>query len=471
MNSVGKPSNPDSAALLEQARLAREAGRLDEAEQACRQAVARDPDNAEARWKLGAVQRERGNPSAAEATLREALTIAPDNLEVLLNLATTLCSLRRPEEALAPIQRAAGLAPRAAIVHANLGFTLSQCDRVEEAAAAYARALELKPDYAEVRWNLAEVLLALGRYAEGWEAFDARWKLPKYARQRPAVPFPQWLGEDLRGKRLFVHSEQGFGDTMQFLRFVEPAAERGAEVVLHVRRELLGIAATLRGVARLDVLGAPVPDCDYVCPVMSLPRGFGTTVDTIPRRMPYFVLDDSAVEPWRRRIDPDAALNVGLVWASGIGPGLGKGFVASARARSLPLAALRPLGSVRGARYYSLQKGGPAAETAAPPEGLQLIDWTGELNDFVDTAALIRALDLVVTVDTSIAHLAGALDKPVWVLVNKPSSWRWLRERDDSPWYPTMRLFRQASEGDWGAPVAAVAAALSAGRSPGRGSA
>lgn len=460
MQTSEKAPHPSTAGLLEQARLAREGGRLEEAEQACRRAVELDPDSVEARWKLGAVQHERGDSSAAEATLRAALAIAPDNLEALLTLATLLCSLRRPEEAVAPVVHATEVAPGAAIVHANLGRVLAQCGREDEAAAAYARALELKPGYAEARWNLAQLLLGLGRYAEGWQMFDARWRLGKYARQRPAVPFPQWSGEDLRGKRLFVHSEQGFGDTMQFLRFVEPAAERGAEVVLHVPKALLKLAATLRGVARLDVLGARVPECDYVCPVMSLPRGFGTTVETIPCRIPYFAADASAVAAWRHRLDPDATLHVGLVWASGISPALGKGFVESARARSLPLAALGALGSVRGARFYSLQKGPPAAEAAAPPAGLRLLDLSDDLHDFVDTAALICALDLVITCDTSISHLAGALGKPVWVLVNKPPSWRWLRNRDDSPWYPTMRLFRQASEGDWGAPVAALAAAL-----------
>jgi len=459
----GAPQADDgnARALLEQARLARQQGRLEEAEQACRRAVELDPRSAEARWKLGAVQRERGHPEAAETTLRGALAIAPNNLEALLNLATTLCALERPAEALEFVARATESAPGAAIAHANAGFTLAQCGREEEAVQAYARAVELRPDYAEARWNMAQLLLGLGRYAQGWQHFEARWQLAKYARQRPAVAFPQWAGEDLRGKRLFVHSEQGFGDTMQFLRYVELAAERGAQVVLHVRSELRNIAATVRGVARLGILGEPVPQCDYACAVMSLARGFGTTLETIPHNVPYLAASDAAVAAWRRRFDPDAAVNVGLVWASGISSSLGKGFVESAVARSLPLAALAAgLGSARGARFYSLQKGGPAAEALAPPAGLRLRDWSAELRDFVDTAALIRALDLVVTVDTSIAHLAGALAKPVWVLVNVPSSWRWLRNRADSPWYPTMRLFRQAAPGDWRAPVTEVGAAL-----------
>jgi Tfp pilus assembly protein PilF len=453
-------ANAEALALLERARLARQQGRLEEAEQACRRAVELAPRSGEARWKLGAIQRERGHPEAAETTLRAAVAIAPDNLEALLNLATTLCALERPGEALEFVARAAEVAPGAAIVHANAGFTLAQCGREQEAVQAYARAVELRPDYAEARWNMAQLLLGLGRYAEGWPLFEARWQLTKYARQRPAVGFPQWAGEDLRGKRLFVHSEQGFGDTMQFLRYVELAAERGAEVVLHVRPELRNIAASVRGVARLGILGEPVPECDYACAVMSLARGFGTTVETIPRNVPYFAAPDAAVAAWRRRLEPDAALNVGLVWASGISSSLGKGFVESAVARSLPLATLAGLGSVQGARFYSLQKGPPAAEALAPPAGLRLRDWAAELRDFIDTAALIRALDLVITVDTSIAHLAGALGKPVWVLVNVPSSWRWLRERDDSPWYPTMRLFRQSMPGAWQAPVEAMRAAL-----------
>jgi len=452
----------EALALLEQARLARQEGRLEQAERACRRAIELDPRSAEAHWKLGAIQRERGDPGTAETTLRRALAVAPENLEVLLNLGTTLCALDRPAEALEFVARATRVAPGAAIAHANAGLTLAQCGREEEAVEAYARAVGLRPDYAEARWNMAQLLLGLGRFEQGWQMFEARWQLAKYARQRPLPACPQWSGEDLRGKRLFVHSEQGFGDTMQFLRYVELAAERGAEVILHVRPELRNIAATVRGVARLGILGEPVPECDYACPVMSLARGFGTALETIPRNVPYLTASEAAVEAWRRRLDPAATVNVGLVWSSGISSGLGKGFVESAVARSLPLAALAALGAVRGARFYSLQKGPPAAEADAAPAAMRLRNWSAELRDFVDTAALIRALDLVVTVDTSIAHLAGALGAPVWVLVNVPSSWRWLRNREDSPWYPTMRLFRQASPGDWRAPVAGVGAALAA---------
>ena len=462
MEQKGAPpgGGAEAAALLERARLARQEGRLEQAEEACRQAVALDPRNAEARWKLGAIQRERGNTEQAKETLREALAVAPDNLEILLNLGTTLCALGRPSEALEFIERATTLAPGAPIAHANAGFALAQCGREEEAVDAYARAVELRPDYAEARWNMAQLLLGLGRFEEGWPLFESRWQLSKYARQRPAVAAPQWAGEDLRGKRLFVHSEQGFGDTMQFLRYVELASERGAEVILHVRRELRDIAAGVRGVARLGTLGEPVPECDYVCPVMSLAGAFGTTLETIPRNIPYFEASPSAMQAWRQRLDEDATVNVGLVWASGISSGLGKGFVESAVARSLPLAALAALGSVRGASFYSLQKGPPAAEADAPPAGMQFRNWSSELRDFSDTAALIRALDLVITVDTSIAHLAGGLGAPVWVLVNVPTSWRWLRGRDDSPWYPSMRLFRQTVPGDWRSPVESARAAL-----------
>lgn len=268
------------------------------------------------------------------------------------------------------------------------------------------------------------------------------------------------MGETpLAGRTLLVHAEQGFGDTLQFCRYLTllPAEAR---VLVAVQAPLIRLLRTLPRAVTLLHQGDVLPAIDLHCPLMSLPLAVGTTLETIPAAVPYLSAEPEAVAAWRRRLAPLPGWRVGLCWAGDPRPHL-PGAHAVDRRRSLSLAAFAPLASVPGVTFVSLQKGPPAAQAVAPPPGLTLHDWTGELEDFADTAALVAALDLVITADTSVAHLAGALGKKVWILNRFDACWRWLMERTDSPWYPTARLFTQTVPGDWDSVIAAVTQALS----------
>jgi hypothetical protein len=410
------------------------------------------------------------DPEGAEALLRRAVSMAPGAAEAHGRLGIALRALERFDQALAAFDTAAECDPGLAAPHGEAGFTLAAAGRPAEAVARYRRALELKPEQPEVRWNLALLLLLVGQYEEGWALFETRWALPRFAKKLPQLRSPVWRGEDIAGKTLLVLPEQGFGDNIQFARFARLAGERGARVVLVTRPAVTRLFSTLKGVGEVRTDELPLPDCDYHVPIMGLPHALGTTLATIPAEVPYLAADPGAVDRWRARLRGGDALRVGLVWSSGVLT-TGRDLFMNAMAKSLPLAALAPLARVRNVAFYSLQKFAGAHDPAAhvPPKELRLVDWTAELADFADTAAFVAALDLVISVDTSVAHLAGALGKPVWVLLPANADWRYLREREDSPWYPTMRLFRQRSPGIWREPVAEAAEALAALAGAGRG--
>jgi hypothetical protein len=403
------------------------------------------------------------DPEAAEALLRRAVRLAPAAAEAHGRLGIALRALERFDEALAAFDTAAECDPALATPHSEAGFTLATAGRPAEAVARYRRALELKPEQPEVRWNLALLLLQLGQYEEGWALFEARWALPRFAKKLPQLRSPVWRGEDIAGKALLVLPEQGFGDNIQFARFARLAGERGARVVLVTRPPVTRLFSTLRGGTEVRTDELPLPDCDYHVPIMGLPHALGTALATIPAAVPYLAADPGAVGRWRARLGGGEPLRVGLVWSSGVLT-TGQDLFMNAMAKSLPVAALAPLARVPNVAFYSLQKFAGAHDPAAhvPPKGLRLVDWTAELADFADTAAFVEALDLVISVDTSVAHLAGALGKRVWVPLPANADWRYLREREDSPWYPTMRLFRQRSPGIWREPVAEAAEALAA---------
>ena len=289
--------------------------------------------------------------------------------------------------------------------------------------------------------------------------FESRWELPPLTERRWKGGQPQWSGEDLQGKTIYVFSEQGFGDTLQFIRYAPLAAQRGARVIVRVQPELVRLVATLKGVEDVGPYGRVPDDFDLYCPIMSLPRAFGTRLDTIPANVPYLSPEPGLVEGWQRRLAGGRALRVGIVWSSGIRD-YDRSIFYAGISKSMTLAQFAPLARVPDVVFYSLQKGEPAREADRPPAGMRLFDVANELRDFADSAALIAALDLVITVDTAVAHLAGALGKPVWNLVKFHGCWRWLVNRPDSPWYPTMRLFRQPDPGNWRSVAEAVASAL-----------
>ena len=436
-------------------------GRATDAAASYRQALAVRPSDPIAQCNLGVVLRELGEFDAAEEILRAAVAERPGFVPALGNLGLVLCDLDRPADAAELLEKAAALSPQAAEIHFALAGAYSAMYRLEDAKASYRRALALRPEFVPTRWNLSHLELLTESFREGWENFESRWALEPLASRRWSGAQPQWVGQDLRGKTLYVFSEQGFGDTIQFVRYVPLAVERGARVILRVQPELARLASTLAGVHDVGPAGGAPPECDYYCPIMSLPRGFGTTLETIPAAVPYFTADRDAAAGWRRRLGERGPLRVGLVWSSGIRHYERSIFYAGV-AKSMTLAQLAPLGGVRDVVFYSLQKGEPAREAARPPSGMRLVDLAGELGDFADSAALIEALDLLISVDTAAVHVAGALGKPVWNLVKYHACWRWLRGRPDSPWYPTMRLFRQPEPGDWTSVVDEAARALHA---------
>lgn len=434
----------------------RHLGHLEAAADCCREALRLDPDYPAAHANLGAALRHLGRLDEAEASCREALRRDPQSVEVRNDLIAVLGHLGRWEEAETYCREALRLRPQDAAAHNNLGAVLAALGRHREAIGRFREAVAFRPDHVLAHCNLGAAHLLLGQFEAGWREQEWRWRAPVH----PLVfDHPQWKGEALDGRTLLLHPEQGFGDTIQFCRYL-PLIDGNARTLLLAPRPLARLLGTLQGVDRLLVEGEGLPDFDLHCPLMSLPLAFGTTLATVPARVPYLAADPDAMAFWRRRMSGLGGLRVGLVWASNPHPVQTVGAAMDRRRKSLPLAMLARLAAVPSVDFVSLQIGEAAAEASSAPPGLMLHDWTGEIADFADTAALIAALDLVIGVDTSVVHLAGALGKPVWLLNRFDACWRWLRDRDDSPWYPSLRQFRQPALGDWDGVVARLAEAL-----------
>jgi len=389
-----------------------------------------------------------------------ALSLRPDYPEALNNRGNVLKEQQRPDEAMADYNRALALRPNYPEAYNNRGVVFADLGHRDEALRDYAQAIALKPDYAEAHFNRALCLLQLGEFAAGWPGYEWRWRNANL--RMPPRPFvqPQWQGGegDLTGRTLLLHSEQGLGDTIQFCRYIPLVAARGARVVLEVDRSLIPLLAGLDGVAEMVPRGERLPDFDLHCPLLSLPLAFGTTLDSIPAAPAYLAVDPARVDRWRSRLGPTSRPRIGLVWS-------GNSNHRNDACRSLPLSAVTALMGER-FEFLCLQKDIRDTELveAAETSGLRL--FCDEIHDFADTAALCALVDLVISVDTSVAHLAGALGRPVWVALPYNSDWRWLRDRSDSPWYPSLRLYRQSlaegKRGDWGPVLAALRAALDA---------
>ncbi len=332
------------------------------------------------------------------------------------------------------------------------GLALRAMGRLDEALAVYASAIAAAPDNAEAHFNYAEALLVSGDFERGWSEYEWRWRR-RHARPRPlGTP---WAGDALAGRTILLHAEQGYGDTLQFVRYAPMVAALGGKVVLEVPPPLLRLMQSVPGVDQLVVRGGTLPPYDVHCPLLSLPHLFKTSLGTIPAATPYLHPDPTAVTAWRAVLPPDGQLRVGLVWAGS--PHRTEAGVALIDARrSVPLSCFAPLGGVAGIHFISLQTGAPAEALRHPPPGLTVTACLSDSMDFADTAALIATLDLVISVDTAVAHLAGALHCPVWVLSRLGGCWRWLETRDDSPWYPSLRLYRQTHATDWTAVISQV---------------
>ena len=413
-----------------------------EAMAAYEQALALKPDYAEAHYNRGNALRDLGRVGEAVASFDEALGLRPDYPEAHSNRGNTLQALRRYDEALAAYDRALELKPDYPEAHNNRGNALQDLRRYGEALAAYDRALGLKPDYAEAHWNKALLLLLMGKYEAGWRLFEWRWRTENSRPLDRGFRQPLWLGDaDLRGKRILVHAEQGFGDTLQMLRYVPLLMAQQAEVLLEVPGPLLGLAGEVPGPGRVLAKGNPLPDFDCHCPFMSLPLAFGTRLDTIPAAVPYLKTPAASLAKWGALLGAKARPRIGLTWS-------GSTWHRNDRSRSIPLARFFPLLDTN-ADFFSLQKEYRDSDRELLAAEPRIRDFSASLLDFSDTAGLMEQLDLVITVDTSIAHLAGAVGKEVWILISYTPDYRWLTEREDSPWYPTARLFRQPAPNDW----------------------
>jgi tetratricopeptide (TPR) repeat protein len=450
-------------------------GSLDEALSCQRHALRIDPDSADAHNNLGMVHYAQGNIAEAENSFRSALRLRPDYANATLNLGSTRQILNHVEEADTLFRRALSLGVDPARANSNLSLALMEQVRPEEAELCCREALALRPEYPEARANLALALLTMGRLEEGFRHYEARWEVE--AQDAPVLSQPRWTGQSLNGETVLLHAEQGFGDTLQFCRYAPMVAAAGGHVILVVPKALRRLLTTLDGVAAvLSEEDGVLPPFDYHCPLLSLPFAFGTTMATIPAPVSYLRADPS---PWAKFLGALPGLKVGVVWA-GKSRTAQPHAVAIDKRRSMRLADMAPLFSVPGCSFVSLQLGPPAAQMRALPEGAVLHDVSRRMNangmnasgmnasgmnaggmkDWADTADLIAGLDLVIAVDTAVAHLAGALGKPVWMLNRFDSCWRWFLNRDDTPWYPSMRQFRQTSRGDWAGVIERVGDAL-----------
>ncbi|MEC4592617.1 MULTISPECIES: tetratricopeptide repeat protein [Nitrospirillum] len=455
-----EPRNHGALHLLGLARI--QLGDLDGATESMMLAAAIVPDNPTYRSNLGTALKAQGRFDLAEEAYRQALAIDPGHVDAMANLGGVLHATGRLAAAIACLERALALAPDHAVTLINLGVALTDRGQLPRALGLLRRAVEVTAPApgqplgergGEARWDLALALLMAGDYAAGWPQFEARRGRAGHVLARPHGL--EWDGADPAGRTILVHSEQGRGDSLQFARFIAPLASRGARVVLACQPELARLLATAPGVAQVVSTADPtLPAYDVFCPLLSLPGRLGlTSAAELATAGPYLAPDPAQAATLRARVNGVAAGRraVGLCWAGAPGNPV------DAR-RSLDPALLAPLARFHDrVAFVSLQKGGPAVPAALP-----LIDWTAELADYADTAALVANLDLVITVDTSVAHLAGALGRPVWLLNRYDGCWRWQKGRVDSPWYPSLVQLRQEEMGDWRAPLSRLTARLGA---------
>lgn len=450
-----RPRDVNGYALL--GPLLMQLGQAEQAAQVCRDGLRIAPERAELYNNLGVIELDLKRYDEALSCFETYLRLAPPTAGVLSNVGNVFQALGRGDEAQRSYEQALALDPKSTHALGSAGFHSMRQGQVEQALEYYDRALAIDPAQAGIRWNRAHALLTLGRFEQGWRDYEARFQAAEALRQfgRRGFAMPRWDGSPAPDKTLLVWAEQGFGDTLQFCRYLDEVRKRVGRVVFECPAEL---HAVLAGVAGVDELRSPSPANETAAevamhvPLLSLPGIFQTDFDHLPASVPYLSVDMRLAEQWAERIAKDA-LNVGLVWA-------GRATHINDARRSLSLAALAPLARVDGVCFYSLQKGDAAAQAGQPPPGMRLINLDCEISDFAETAAIMANLDLVITVDTAAAHLAGALARPVWALVYHPPDWRWFLDRRDSPWYPTMRLFRQSVPGDWGPVVEQVATEL-----------
>jgi tetratricopeptide (TPR) repeat protein len=407
------------------------------------QAVALDPARAEPYYKRANVLKDMGRYDAAIAGYDQAIARRPDYAHAYCNRGVVEQALGRVEAALSSYGRAIALDPTDFMAPYNRALLMQDCSRWEEALADYDRAIALNPQFADALYNRAMAQLFLGDFEAGWRGYEWRWVNARRLGIGEARRFtqPRWLGEDLSGRLLLLYSEAGLGDTLQFCRFVPLCARLGATVILEAQAPLAGLLERLEGVSQVVTPGSTLSTFDYQSPLLSLPLAFRTTLDTIPAPASYLRADEARMAQWRTRLGPRSKPRIGLVWS-------GNPRNAIDVRRSIALADWIGHLPVE-FEYYRLQTQVREPDRAVLDSSSLIISFDDTLLDFENTAALCACLDLVITVDTSLAHLAGALGQRTWVLLAHTPDFRWLRDRPDSPWYPSLKLYRQAAAGDW----------------------
>lgn len=440
-------------------------------------------------FKDGSKLLQAGNAQDALSCFQSALVAEPQNAILYLHAGAALHDLERHGEALACYSQAIRISPHLGEAHNNRGNTLMALGYFAEAAESFAiasdllatspvpltaratalqalgkvteaesecrQAILLDPHFAAAHWNLSLNLLLQGLYAEGWQEYEWRWQKPDFTSPCRHTDIPLWDGSPLDGKTILLHAEQGFGDAIQFVRYAPIVAQHGGTVIIECHPQLTSLFRSVRGVHSVISFGGPLPPISFQAPLLSLPHIFGTTLETIPAHCPYLAVLPEYRDKWKA-IMPNqlTSLRVGLVWA-------GKSYPDPRR--SCRLEDFAPLAKIHAdtVKFYSLQMGAGSEQADTPPAQMSMTDLTSRIENFADTAALIWQLDLIITIDTAVAHLAGALGKPVWLLLPFAPDWRWMLERIDSPWYPTMRIHRQKSPGDWGPVIRSLTTDLS----------
>jgi len=449
--ATARPKAAQTQALFQQALALHQRGQLAQAQALYKDVLKTQPRHPDALYLLGVIAGQARDHKSAANLIGQAIALNPGNAFFHYNHAVAFKELRQFDAAVESYNKAIAIKPDYAEAHSNRGIALKELNRIDAAIECYERAIAIRPDYAEAHWNKAVALLLRGDFAEGWKLHEWRWKRDKAVPRK--LPKPLWLGkEEIAGKTILLHSEQGLGDTIQFCRYASLVADLGARVVLQVQEPLLELLKELPGVSELVAQGAALPEFDLHCPLLSLPLAFDTDLNSIPRAAKYLSASASKLTAWSNRLGEKTKPRVGLVWS-------GSTVHTKDGSRSVLLSALlRQLPSAY--QYVSLQIEVRNDDKTALESNKNLLHFGDEIHDFSDTAALCELMDVVISVDTSVAHLSAALGKATWLLLPFMPDWRWLLARDDSPWYPSIKLLRQPAAGDWDNVFAKVKADL-----------
>lgn len=428
-------------------------GLLDEAIPFYQKAIESNPKHSKAFFNLGVALQQKGFIDKAILYYEVAIGINQDFVEAHHNLGVAYNEKGLFDEAIVCFQRTVQLKTDHPGAYYNLGNALVAKGQFQEALQCYEKAIELLPDFADAHWAIALLKLRFGNFHEGWKGYEWRWKLKDIIAERNFKQ-PRWDGSNIAGKTILLHAEQGLGDTLQFIRYAPIVSRQGVRVIIECQKELVSLLQSVQGVDHVLAQDESLPEFDIHCPLLSLPSLLNTTLENIPNEVPYIMASSSLVEKWKKKLlAEEHSMRIGLAWS-------GDQRLKFGQDRSCPLENFSPLGEMDNIIFYSLQKGGPSRQVFTPPGKMRIIDYAIELDNFSETSALIQNLDLVISVDTAVAHLAGAIGKPVWVLLPFVADWRWMLERQDSPWYPTMKLFIQPSRGDWDSVIKVIAEEL-----------